>query len=182
MGAQAVSTLRAGRTGAALPPAFERLFRAEYARVVRIAQRALGDQDEAEDVAQDVFLSFYRAHPADAPYAASWLHAGAAHAALNVIRTRKRRATRDAAHLAERADRAAADPEAAAIASEERDAARAALGRIPARSATVLVLRYSGLSYREVADAVGVPADQVGTVLRRAEEAFKKEVTRDGAE
>ncbi|HET8568403.1 MAG TPA: sigma-70 family RNA polymerase sigma factor [Candidatus Limnocylindria bacterium] len=182
MGAEAVGILRAGQAGGALPPAFERLFRAEYARVVRIAQRALGDQDEAEDVAQDVFLSFYRAHPADASYAASWLHAGAAHAALNAIRTRKRRAARDAAHLAEREARAGADPETEVIVAEERDAARAALGRIPARSATVLVLRYSGLSYREVAEAVGLPADQVGTAIRRAEEAFKKEVMRDGAE
>jgi len=55
-----------GREGAGpLPAAFERLFRGEYARVVGIAQRVLGDQGEAEDVAQDVFMSFYRAHPAD---------------------------------------------------------------------------------------------------------------------
>ncbi len=36
--------------GAAVPPAFERLFEREYARVVRIAQRVLGDTGEAEDV------------------------------------------------------------------------------------------------------------------------------------
>src|SRR5205814_827167 len=57
----------------AVPAAFERLFRAEYARVVRVAYRVLGDQAEAEDVAQDVFIAFYRTHPADAPYAVPWL-------------------------------------------------------------------------------------------------------------
>ena len=51
---------------AAVSPAFEGLFRAEYARVVGIAHRVLADQAEAEDVAQDVFISFYRGHPADA--------------------------------------------------------------------------------------------------------------------
>jgi len=41
---------------------FERLFVAEYGRVVAIAQRVLGSSDnhEAEDVAQEVFCSFYR--------------------------------------------------------------------------------------------------------------------------
>ena len=56
-----------GHATLAVSPAFESLFRAEYSRVVGIAQRVLGDQAEAEDVAQDVFVSFYRGHPADAP-------------------------------------------------------------------------------------------------------------------
>ena len=86
-----------GRVTLAVSPAFESLFRAEYARVVGIAQRVLGDQAEAEDVAQDVFVSFYRGHPADAPYARAWLHAAAAHAALNALRGRDRRSRREAA-------------------------------------------------------------------------------------
>ena len=40
-----------------LPAAFERLFEREYARVVRIAQRVLGDTGDAEDVAQEAFMS-----------------------------------------------------------------------------------------------------------------------------
>src|SRR5438552_8096570 len=50
----------AGRVADSLSPAFESLFRTEYARVVGIAHRVLADQAEAEDVAQDVFVSFYR--------------------------------------------------------------------------------------------------------------------------
>src|SRR6266571_4596251 len=79
---------------AAVSPAFEGLFRAEYARVVGIAHRVLADQAEAEDVAQDVFISFYRGHPADAAYARAWLHAAAAHAALNALRGRDRPSVR----------------------------------------------------------------------------------------
>src|SRR5439155_22870427 len=86
-----------GPIAGTVSPAFEDLFRAEYARVVGIAHRVLADQAEAEDVAQDVFLSFYRAHPADAPYAPAWLHAAAAHAALNALRGRHRRSRREAA-------------------------------------------------------------------------------------
>jgi RNA polymerase sigma-70 factor (ECF subfamily) len=40
----------------------------------------------------------------------------------------------------------------------------------------VLVLRHSGLSYAEVAEAMDVSAGQVGTMLRRAEAALRKEV------
>ena len=83
-----------GHVVAAVSPAFERVFRSEYARVVGIAHRVLADQAEAEDVAQDVFISFYRGHPADASYGRAWLHAAAAHAALNAVRGRDRRAGR----------------------------------------------------------------------------------------
>src|SRR6185503_16328974 len=58
----AASTLRATPAGSpasvapAIPPSFEALFRREYARVVGIALRIVRDADEAEDVAQDVFI------------------------------------------------------------------------------------------------------------------------------
>src|SRR5579859_1224745 len=74
---------------------FEDLFMAEYGRVVAIANRVLADRDEAEDVAQEVFLDFHRRHPADAPYAGPWLHSAAVHTALNRVRTRKRRERRE---------------------------------------------------------------------------------------
>ena len=39
---------------------FEQLFRREYARVVAIAQGITRSLDEAEDVAQEAFISFHR--------------------------------------------------------------------------------------------------------------------------
>lgn len=157
-----------------LPAAFERLFLQEYARVAGIAYRVLGDAAEAEDVAQDVFASFYRRHDPEASYAAAWLYTAATHAALNAARSRTRRDHRHAS--AARDLERAADPEAEAIAGEERAEARAALARLPERTATLLVLRHSGFSYAEIAAALGIAPDQVGTRLRRAQEAFKREV------
>jgi RNA polymerase sigma-70 factor (ECF subfamily) len=40
------------------------------------------------------------------------------------------------------------------------------------------MLRYSGLSYAEVATALGMKVGNVGTLLRRAENALRKEVNR----
>lgn len=156
--------------------AFERLFNAEYARVAAIARRILLDAHAAEDVAQDVFVSFHRLHAADAPFASRWLHTAAAHAALNALRGRKRRQRREFADAAARRVVSCVEDPQDTVASEERAAAvRRALGRIRAKYATVLAMRYAGLSYAEVASAAGVSANQIGTMLRRAEAALKKE-------
>lgn len=155
---------------------FERLFRAEYARVTGIAFRILQDPGEAEDVAQDVFLAYHRRHPADAHYAAAWLYSAAAHAALNALRGRRRRQRREA--LDARLNQPQPPDPVQVLEDRERDdALRAALARLPQRSATVLALRYSGLSYGEVASAMGVGINQIGTLLRRAEAALRKEVS-----
>ena len=172
----------ASRRSADAADAFERLFMAEYPRVVAIANRVLADAHEAEDVAQEVFTAFHHRHAPDAPYAGAWLHAAAAHAALNVVRGRQRRARREAAQ-AGASDRLRGDaerqldPQRALEDGEQRREVRAALSHLPARSAAVLALRYSGLSYAEVAAALGTSVGQVGTMLRRAEAALRKEIT-----
>jgi len=168
--------LRAAPAAPALTPAFETLFRTEYSRVTAIAQRIVRDADEAEDVAQDVFVSFYRKHPADAGYAPAWLHAAAAHTALNAIRSRERRGRRETVH-AHQVDHAV-DPQHAAEDMETRAEVRAALARMEERAASLLALRYSGLSYDEIAAALGLRKSSIGTLLSRAEDAFRKEVTR----
>jgi RNA polymerase sigma-70 factor (ECF subfamily) len=159
--------------------AFDHLFASEYRRVVNIAFRVLGDAHQSEDVAQEVFLSFYRRHDPAAPYAAAWLHRAASHVALNTVREHKRRARRERREGLSPAGQTAAteiDPQDAATVGEQRREVRQVLGRLPARSAEVLILRHSGLSYSEVAAALGCGVGQVGTLLRRAEAAFKKEI------
>jgi RNA polymerase sigma factor (sigma-70 family) len=156
---------------------FEALFTAEYARVAGIANRVLADPHEAEDVAQEVFIDFHRLHSASAQYAPAWLHRAAAHAALNRLRGARRRQKRELAQAADE-DARALDPQKQAEVNEDRRRVREALARMAPKPASVLVLRASGLSYAEVAQALGVGIGQVGTLLRRAEMALRKEVTR----
>lgn len=178
---QLIGRVTGAASAVALPAAFERLFLEEYPRVAAIAFRVLGDRAEAEDVAQEVLLAFYRHHAPDASYAAPWLRAAAAHAALNVIRGRKRRERRETIAAMDQAN-AVADPEEDTLAGERRAEVRATLGRLPPQVAALLALRYSGLSYAEVASALGLKTDQVGTRLRRAQEAFRREVRRGSAQ
>jgi RNA polymerase sigma factor (sigma-70 family) len=72
----------------------------------------------------------------------------------------------------------AQSPERLVEEAERRREVRQALGRLSERSAAILVLRYSGLSYAEVATALRMKVGNVGTMLRRAEEALRKEVNR----
>jgi RNA polymerase sigma factor (sigma-70 family) len=155
--------------------AFDRVFRAEYARVVAIAARVLGDNSRAEDVAQDAFLALHRRHCSDQAWAGGWVCAAAAHGALNVIRADRRRTRGE--QLAAPSS-AAVDPAVAVVRADDGRVLRAALARLPRRAATVLVLRHSGLSYAEVAAAMSVKQGDVGTMLRRAESALRKEVER----
>jgi RNA polymerase sigma factor (sigma-70 family) len=156
---------------------FEALFTAEYGRVAGIANRVLGDPHEAEDVAQEVFIDFHRLHSASAQYAPAWLHRAAAHTALNRLRGARRRQRRELAQAADEGMRIL-DPQKQVEVNEDRREVRRALGRMAPKPAAVLVLRASGLSYAEVAQALGVGIGQVGTLLRRAEAALRKEVSR----
>lgn len=157
--------------------AFEALFRTEYGRVVGIANRVLADVHEAEDVAQEVFIDFHRLHSATAQYAPAWLHRAAAHASLNRLRGARRRQKREFAQALDEGERTL-DPQKQVEVDEDRRQVRVALGRMAPKPAAALAMRASGLSYAEVAEALGVGIGQVGTLLRRAETALRKEVTR----
>ncbi|WP_308042627.1 sigma-70 family RNA polymerase sigma factor [Micromonospora sp. PLK6-60] len=152
----------------------EQVFRAAYARVVAVAARVLGSRDEAEDVAQEVFLSFGRSG-VPAGEAPAWLSVAAAHTALNHLRSGRRRASRE--RVAGVADPVSPDVADAVVTLDERRRVRAALARLPRRQALALVLRHSGLSYAEVAAALGLSPGSVGTVVRRAESALRKELS-----
>ena len=165
----------AGAARGAVRTDLAEVFRRDYAVVVAVAARVLGSRDEAEDVAQEVFLSFGRS-TVGVGEARGWLCVAAAHTALNLLRSDTRRTTREARVAApETAEPDVAD---AVVTLAERARVRAALAELPRKQAMALVLRHSGLSYAEVAAALDSSPGSVGTTVRRAESALRKELTR----
>ena len=155
----------------------EEIFRGNYQRVVGVAARVLGSRDQAEDVAQDVFLSFGRTS-VPAGEARGWLCVAAAHTALNLLRSGRRRASREQIAAATDGDGVVSDVADAVVTLEERHRVRAALARLPRKHAVALVLRHSGMSYADVAAALDLSPGSVGTTVRRAESTLREELTR----
>jgi RNA polymerase sigma-70 factor (ECF subfamily) len=154
----------------------DEIFRRDYQRVVGVAARVLGSRDQAEDVAQEVFLSFGRSS-VPAGEARGWLCVAAAHTALNLLRSGRRRASREETAAVAR-DAVVSDVAEAVVTLEERSRVRAALARLPHKQAVALVLRHSGLSYADIAAALGLSPGSVGTTVRRAESTLRKELLR----
>jgi RNA polymerase sigma-70 factor (ECF subfamily) len=159
----------------AVRPDLEQVFRSVYPRVVAVAARVLGSRDQAEDVAQEVFLTFGRSS-VPAGEAVGWLCVAAAHTALNHLRTGRRRASREQAVGA--GDAVGPDVADVVVTLDERRRVRASLARLPRKQAIALVLRHSGLSYAEVAAALDLSPGSVGTTVRRAESALREELNR----
>ncbi|HTA39601.1 MAG TPA: sigma-70 family RNA polymerase sigma factor [Candidatus Acidoferrales bacterium] len=161
--------------------AFDRLYVTEYARVAAIAFRVVGDRADAEDVAQEAFAQCARNGRAGRPGAEAWLATAAVHHAINLLRSRRRRIAREISEhrlndsLREARERSA-DPISILDQAQSRALVRAAMLRLSHRDAAVLALRYSGSSYREIGETLGIDPNQVGTRLVRAERAFRKEI------
>jgi RNA polymerase sigma-70 factor (ECF subfamily) len=168
-----------GSIGGAVRADLDDIFRRDYLPVVGVAARVLGSPNQAEDVAQEVFLAFSRSS-VPAGEARGWLFVAAAHTALNLLRSGRRRASREeTAATAETA--VVSDVADTVVTLEERSRVRTALARLPRKQAMALVLRHSGLSYADVAAALDLSPGSVGTTVRRAESALRKELNRHGS-
>jgi RNA polymerase sigma-70 factor, ECF subfamily len=154
--------------------AFEAVFRAYYSRVYSLAYRLLGRGEDADEVAQQTFLRLYQRPlpPGREHNLLAWLLRVAGNLAFNSLRADKRRLIREM-----RADdglAASPSPDEATLAAHRAATVRQALAGMPERQAQVLLLRYQGLSYAEIAAATGVATASVGTLLARAEQAFEQ--------
>ena len=165
-----------GASPSAVRGDLEEVFRGSYHHVVGVAARVLGSRDQAEDVAQEVFLSFGRSSVPVAE-ARGWLSVAAAHTALNLLRSGRRRAAREES-VAAGQPAVVPDVAEAVVTQEERSRVRAALALLPRKQAVALVLRHSGMSYADVAAALDMSPNSVGTTVRRAESAVREELNR----
>jgi RNA polymerase sigma-70 factor, ECF subfamily len=160
---------------------FEKYFEQYWALVYRLLARMLGDPDEAEDVALETFYRLYQHHPDPAPEfnIGGWLVRVATNLGLHSIRGFKRRQGYELVAGKENLDDATEDRPAEIIeVEEERQIARMALARMNPRQSQLLVMRYSEMSYKDIASALNLSPTSIGPLLLRAEREFEKQFRR----
>ena len=151
---------------------FEELFARHYDRVYGLLYRLVGTQHEAEDLAQEVFLRLYRRPLARADNVSGWLYRVAMNTGYNALRAEKRRFKHEQAGAAQAEP--APSTEDTLARRESQQVVRAALAKLPKRSVQLLLMRHMGYSYQELAEEVNIAPGSVGTLLRRANNAFRK--------
>jgi RNA polymerase sigma factor (sigma-70 family) len=155
---------------------FESLFGEYWAYVYRILKRLVGDPAEAEDLALETFFRLYQRSPfkEDGFQLGGWLYRVATNLGLKSIRSYKRR-ERYEIEAGRFALEEAPETRPAVIheQAERQDLARQALAKMNERNAQLLTLRYSGLSYKEIAGSLGLSPTSIGPLLVRAEREFE---------
>jgi RNA polymerase sigma-70 factor (ECF subfamily) len=148
--------------------------------VYGILYRLLGDKSDAEDVAQQVFLKLYNAprrirFQGDEMNVAGWLYRVAVNTGYNTLRSQQRQ------HKWQNRlgwlwpfDTQSPDPATVVEGLDEQARVRRVLAQMKPRDAKLLLLRHSGLSYKELAVVLNVAPGSVGSLLTRAERAFAK--------
>lgn len=146
-------------------------------RLVRLCQRMLHDREEALDAAQEVFIKAYqkagKLQPKGELY--TWLYRVATNHCLNRIRRRRivrflplGNSSSDEAYPVEPVSRSAS-PDTELVARERWRATQRAIGSLPTSQRAVLVLaKFEGMSYRQIAETLAITEGAVESRMFRA--------------
>ena len=162
--------------------AFEELMLRYQDRLITILRHLVGDAEQAEDLAQDVFVRVYRSRKTYEPSAkfATWFFTIANNVVLNAMRSRSRRhehtiSPRDSGPLGARpmdvlaTVRSSQMPARLLDKAEMRDVVRMAIEALPERQRlAVLLCKFEGLSYADIAAALELTPQAVKSLLSRA--------------
>jgi len=154
--------------------AFSELVRQYRAGVLRTAFGILGSAQEADDVAQEVFIKVCNNLPRyhGRGSFASWLYRIAVNTSIDALRRR-----RDEMPLDELQSASKEDLEESVLRRDVHEHVRQAIRTLPPGARAALVLReYEQLSYREIADALAIPIGTVMSRLHYARQALRKKL------
>jgi RNA polymerase sigma-70 factor (ECF subfamily) len=162
--------------------AFEELMRRYQDRLITVLDHLVGNRDQAEDLAQDVFLRIYRSRKSYVPGAkfSTWLFTIANNVASNARRSRSRRkevnldlrpATTTGIHSIDELAQAASGlmPTRQIDKAEMRDIVRSAISTLNERQRlAVLLSKFESMSYEDIAETMEMSPQAVKSLLSRA--------------
>ena len=169
------------------PAAFAELVELFNHRLITVLHHLLGNADEAEDLAQEVFLRVYRVRKKYRPRAkfSTWLFTIANNLALNTLRSRQRKPVvplnvRDSGPLGPRpAEQLVKDrlnqPVQHMQQQELAGIVRKALDELNERQRVAVVLnKFEDMNYAEIAEVMGLTTKAVKSLLSRARENLRE--------
>ena len=161
---------------------FDALFLEHWQPICRVLMRLVGDHAEAEDLALEAFWQLYSRPPTNdhTENIGGWLYRVATNLGLNALRARKRRTRYEEQAARQESEKGTVDAFDQIAAEEEQLRVREVLATMETRQAQLLLLRHSGMPYAQVANALGVSANSIGTLLARAEREFEKRYREKG--
>jgi RNA polymerase sigma-70 factor (ECF subfamily) len=156
--------------------AFEKLVDRHQRVVFGTVARMLGDNSDAQDIAQEVFVRVWKSAKRYVPTAkfTTWLLKIARNLVFNELRRRSRHAPLPLRVESEDEDRPLRDerataPDAALLDRELQCVIEAAIAQLPETQRLALVLRrYEELSYEQIADVLDQSVPAVKSLLFRA--------------
>jgi RNA polymerase sigma-70 factor (ECF subfamily) len=148
------------------PPTWDEVVRDHSARVYRLAYRLTGNRHDAEDLTQEVFVRVFRSLSSYTPGTfEGWLHRITTNLFLDMVRRRARIRFDALPDDAERIPGRELSPQQAYDDAHFDGDVQAALDALPPDfRAAVVLCDLEGLSYEEIADALGI---KIGTVRSR---------------
>jgi len=123
---------------------------------------------------------YYQA-PADLVNTKAWLFRVATNLGYNYLRREKHKTDREVEGVAH-SIAAVHYLDDLVTKNQERLAVREALQGLSLRDRNGLIMKFSGYSYAEIAQALGMEKSSVGTMLVRAQEKFRREYERKGGQ
>jgi RNA polymerase sigma factor (sigma-70 family) len=160
-------------------PEFEAIFQEHYDLVYRTAYGVTGSVEDAQDVAQTIFLRVFRREvPVNSmKNPAGYMYRAAVNLSLTLLRSQKRRISEVDYELVKDSI-----PETKNQAEEEHRRLYRAIAELPPRAAEVLILRYQEeLSDVEIARLLETSRGVVAVTLYRARKRLKR-ILSEGAE
>jgi RNA polymerase sigma-70 factor (ECF subfamily) len=153
--------------------AYARLVEAYQAPVYNLAYRMLGSRMDAEDAAQETFIRVYTRLDTYDPARkfSSWLLSIASHYCIDVLRKRRMhyQSLDDLPPMLELSMPATTQPEQVVVRRQDESAVQELLNVLPPDYRMPVILRYwYDMSYREIAETMGVSLGTIKTRLHRA--------------
>jgi RNA polymerase sigma-70 factor (ECF subfamily) len=162
--------------------AFRHIVERYQGAVYNLAYRMLGDPEEAEDAAQEIFVRLYRQLGRYDPERkfSTWTLAIATNYCIDQLRRRRMQLV-PLENIIPWARARDAGPEGEALSRESRDEVQRLLKQLPEKYRAPLVLRYwEDLSCAEIAEILGVPEGTIKTQIHRARKQLGKMLEQGG--